>query len=261
MNQFVLLMKKEWLENNRSYKLYWIPVLFILLGITEPVVNYFLPQILEASGGMPDGAVFEIPTPTPEQVLIAVMGQFQTIGIAVLILAYMGTVAGERRSGTATLFYVRPLSFGALFFSKWTMASLVSLLSVWIGFLAGYYYTFLFFGPVAWPNFLGMIAIYSVWVVFVVTLVVVASAALPNSGLAAAVAFGLFVFFQLMDSLVGMNWTISPVKLPEYSAAYLSRSLATNELWGAIGLAGLIIMGLCSYGVWAAQKNKAKTKV
>lgn len=261
MKQFNILLQKEWRENTRNYKIYWIPTIFILLGITEPVVNYFLPQILETSGGLPEGAVFELPTPTPEQILIAVMEQFQTIGMAVLILAYMGTVAGERKSGTATLLYVRPLSFPVYFLSKWVMASAISLFSVWLGFLAGYYYTLLFFGTVEFGMLLQMAGTYSIWVMLIVSIVVAASASMPNGGIAAAVAFTIYVILQLADGLFGTNWSISPVKLPQYAAAWLTGSSDSASLGGAIGVTVLIIVALFVLGSWASQKNKAKTKV
>lgn len=261
MKQFSILIEKERRENIRNYKVYWLPAIFILLGITEPVVNFFLPQILESSGGLPEGAVFEFPTPTPEQILTAVMEQFQTIGMAVLILAYMGTVAGERKSGTATLLYVRPLSFSAYFLSKWTMASVISLASVWLGFLAGYYYTFLFFDHVEWTALLQMVGTYSIWVLLIVSIVVVASAAMPNAGIAAAAAFAIYLILQLADGLFGANWSVSPVKLPQYAAAWLTDSPDSGSLAGAIGAAVLVILALLAFGSWASRKNKAKTKV
>ncbi|ANU22199.1 ABC transporter permease [Planococcus donghaensis] len=260
MKQFLLLLRKEQLENIRNYKIYWIPAIFILLGIVEPTTNYFLPQILESSGSLPEGAVFEMPTPTPEQMLAAIMEQFQTIGIAVLILAYMGTIAGERKSGTATLLYVRPLSFKAYFLSKWTTASVISLVSVWLGFLAGYYYTFLFFGEVELIKVFQMVGTYSMWVLVVMAFVLVASAIAPNSGFAAAIALGTYLLIQLIDGLFGSNWTFSPVKIPQYGVEWLTGS-ANSSLWGAIGIAVLLIIFLFAVGSWAAKKNKAKTKV
>ncbi|ALS77575.1 MULTISPECIES: ABC transporter permease subunit [Planococcus] len=261
MKQFLILTQKECLENIRNYKIFWIPAVFILLGITEPVVNYFLPQILESSGGLPDGAVLELPTLMPEQLLIAVMEQFQTIGIAVLILAYMGSIAGERKSGTATLLYVRPLSFSAYFLSKWSVASVVSLVSVWLGFLAGYYYTFLFFGEVGFGKLVQLMGTYSIWVVLILTIVLAASAVSPNGGIAAAVAFAIYLILQLTDSLFGTTWSISPVKIPQYGAAWLTGSSDGGSLVGAIGIAILCIFLLSVLGSVAARKNKAKTKV
>ncbi|MCH4825986.1 MAG: ABC transporter permease [Planococcus sp. (in: firmicutes)] len=261
MKQFFMLLKKEQLENIRNYKIYWIPAIFILLGILEPTTNYFLPQIIESSGGLPEGAVLEIPTPTPEQMLAAIVEQFQTIGIAVLILAYMGTIAGERKSGTATLLYVRPLSFRAYFLSKWTMASVISLVSVWLGFLAGYYYTYLFFGEVELIKVLQMMGTYSVWVLFIMALLLVASAISPNSGFAAAIAFSTYLLIQLTDGLFGLNWTFSPGKIPQYGLEWLIGAPDSSGLWGAIGIAVLLILLLFAIGSWAAQRNKAKTKV
>ena len=261
MKQFNILMQKEWRENIRNYKVYWIPAIFILLGITEPAVNYFLPQILEASGGLPEGAVFEMPTPTPEQILMAVMEQFQTIGIVVLILAYMGTIAGERKSGTATLLYVRPLSFPAYFLSKWATAAVISLGSVWLGFFSGYYYTLLFFGEVEIIKLLQMMGSYSFWILLILTVVLAASAALPNGGLAAAAAFAVYLLVQLADGLFGANWSVSPVKIPQYAAGWLTGNPDNASLWGAIGIAVLMIFILFIFGSWTAQKNKAKTKV
>lgn len=261
MKQFSILLQKEWRENIRNYKIYWVPIIFILLGITEPVVNFFLPQILESSGGLPEGAVFEFPTLTPEQILTAIMEQFQTIGMAVLILAYMGTVAGERKSGTATLLYVRPLSFPVYFLSKWVTAAAISLASVWFGFLAGYYYTLLFFDRVEWTGLLQMVGTYSVWILLIVSITVAASAAMPNGGLAAAVAFAIYLILQLADGLFGANWSISPVKLPQYAAAWLTDSPDSGSLAGAIAFAVLVILALLAFGSWASRKNKAQTKV
>lgn len=261
MKQFGILTQKEWREHVRNYKIYWIPAIFILLGITEPAVNYFLPQILESSGSLPEGSVFEIPTPSPEQVLTAVMGQFQTIGIPVLILAYMGTIAGERKSGTATLLYVRPLSFPSYFLSKWLMAAVISLISVGFGFLAGYYYTLLFFGELEFIKLLQLVGTYSFWVLLILTVVLAASAAFPNGGLAAAAAFAVYLLLQLLDGLFGLNWAISPVKIPQYAAAWLTGQPDSMNFWGAIGMAVLLIFVFFFLGSWSARVNKAKSKV
>lgn len=48
-----VLYRREMLEMARSYKLIWIPVVFILLGIMQPLTTYYLPEILKASGDVP----------------------------------------------------------------------------------------------------------------------------------------------------------------------------------------------------------------
>jgi len=38
----IILLKKEWLEMLRSYRIVWLPLLFILLGISDPLTNYYM---------------------------------------------------------------------------------------------------------------------------------------------------------------------------------------------------------------------------
>ncbi|WP_088009317.1 ABC transporter permease [Indiicoccus explosivorum] len=261
MNQFGVLLKKEWREHVRNYKILWLPAVFVLFGIIEPVTQYFLPQIIESAGNLPEGAVFEFPTPEPEQVLVSVMGQYQFIGLIILILAYMGAVAGERRSGTATLLYVRPLSYPAYFLSKWVMAVSAGLASVWLGFLGAAYYIWLFFGDIAAGDFLQFAASYSLWIILFLTIVLTASAALPHQGLAAAVAMALVFAAQILDSLLGVYWTASPLKLPAYAQSWLAGAPDAGDFWWSSVLAVLLTLLFIGLGIWLSKRNAAQTKV
>lgn len=261
MNQFGVLLKKEWRENLRNFKVFWIPAVFILLAILEPVSNYFLPQILDSVGNLPEGTVLEFPTPLPEQIMAAIMGQYQLIGLLIIVLAYMGTIAGERKSGTATLLYARPLSFPAYFMSKWLMASIIALASVWLGFLAGYYYTYLLFGSIEWLDLLRFGATYSIWILLVVSIVMAASALMPNAGLAAAVSLAVIFISQLIDSLLGTYWTLSPLKLPAYAVAWMETAPDSADFWWTVVLAIVLIASLIALGIVLSAKRAATTKV
>lgn len=261
MNQFGVLLKKEWRENLRNYKLFWIPAVFILLAITEPVSNYFLPQILDSLGNLPEGTVLEFPVPEPEQVMAAIMGQYQLLGLLILVLAYMGTIAGERKSGAATLLYARPLSFPAYFLSKWFMASAIGLLSVWLGFMAGYYYIYLLFGSIEFIDLMRFGLTYSLWVLLVISIVLFSSAWMPNTGLAAAMSLGIILISQLVDSLVGTYWPISPLKLPAYAAAWLENGPVMSDFWWSVGLTFILIVLLLVTGIFISAKKAASTKV
>lgn len=261
MNQFGVLFRKEWRENLRNYKIFWIPIVFILFGILEPVTNYFLPQLLDSVGNLPEGAVIELPVPQPEEILQAVLGQYQLIGMAILILAYMGAIAGERKSGTATLLYVRPLSFRDYFLSKWLMAGITGVMSVWLGLLAAYYYIFLLFEQVEIISFLQFAGTYSVWILLVITIVLAASAAMPNAGMAAAVSLALVFFMQIADSLLGAYWTFAPMKIPAYAAQWLYGKPDMSDYWWTLVLAFAFILALLFFGIWMAKRKASTAKV
>lgn len=261
MSQFTILLQKEWRENLRNYKVFWIPAIFVLFGALEPVTNYFLPQILDSVGNLPDGAVINIPQPAPAQILVAVLGQYQLVGLLVLVLAYMGSIAGERKSGTATLLYVRPLSFVSYFLSKWLMAALIALISVWLGLLTAYYYTVLLFGAVKVVEFLQFGATYSLWILLVVSIVLAASAVMPSPGLAATISLAVIFLAQLTDGLLGAYWIMSPVKIPQYAAQWLTDEPVQPEFWWASGIVLLLIASSAAAGVWMSRKNVARSKV
>ncbi|MEN2666078.1 hypothetical protein [Listeria aquatica] len=46
------LLAKEWLEKKRNLKWIWLPVVFAILGLTQPLMVKFLPEILKAVGGI-----------------------------------------------------------------------------------------------------------------------------------------------------------------------------------------------------------------
>ncbi len=113
--RFIVMVQKELLELVRSYKLLWVPLVYLLLGIMQPVSTYFMPVILEQAGSLPEGTVIEIPKPLGSEVLAQTLQQFGTLGVLVLVLVCMGTVSGERNNGTASLILVKPISVLVLY--------------------------------------------------------------------------------------------------------------------------------------------------
>ena len=260
MRDLVILFQKEWRENTRNFKILWIPLVFIFFGLSEPLTSYYLPQILEAVGNIPKEAMFAFPEFTPAQVLMATMGQYQFIGMLVLILGFMGTISRERKNGTGTLLYVRPISYVSYFLSKWKVVGIIALGSVWLGLLTSWYYTGQLFGNIPAIDFLAFAGTYSVWILFVVTVVLAMSAWLPTGG-AAGLSLALVVFVQLVNSLLGTYWTISPWKVSTYATQWLTGAPDISDFWWTIALTIISIVVLVIFGIWMSKLNASKTKV
>ena len=260
MRDLVVLFQKEWRENTRNFKILWIPLVFIFFGLSEPLTSYYLPQILEAVGNLPEGTVFPFPDFTPAQVIMATMGQYQFIGMLVLVLGFAGTVSRERKNGTGTLIYVRPISYFSYFLSKWKVIGTIALVSVWLGLLTTWYYTELLFGNVEATDFFAFAGTYSVWILFVVTIVVAMSAWLPTGG-AVAVSLLFVLVLQIVDSLLGAYWTISPWKVTIYATEWLTGSPDAIDFWWSIAVTLIAIVALMIFGVWMSKRNASKTKV
>ena len=215
---------------------------------------------MKSVGNMPEGAEFLWPEFTGEDIFMSLLGQYQFIGILVIVLAFMGVISGERKNGTATLLYVRPISFRDYFLSKWLVITGIVLGSVWLGFFAAWYYISILFNSVDAGQVFGFIATYSVWIIFVVTIVLALSATFSTGG-AATIALVLTFVFQIIDSLIGKYWTISPWKLPMYASYAFEENAETSTMWWSICVTILLIFGFLLIGIFMSKRNAAKTTV
>ena len=260
MQQFKALFLKEWRESVRSFKLIWIPLVFILLGISDPIMNYFMEDILKAVGNMPEGFMLTMPELQPADLLMASTGQFQSIGLLVLIAAYIGIFSRERQNGTATLIYVRPVSFTVMYVSKWMVASIIAMISAIAGYAGSMYYTALLYGTVDWMKFFAMLGTYCLWLLFVMAVTVAMSAAF-NTSIAAAVTIVIISLGLFIDSLFGGFWSVTPWKLANYGIALLTDGVLLKTYWlTVLMVVGLTILSIV-LGIVMSRKNMRQLKI
>src|SRR5690625_4620756 len=224
--QWVTLFKKEMLENWRNFKWIWVPRVITLLAIMDPITTYYMPLILDSVGGLPEGAIFEIPEPAPTDVIMMSLGQLSSLGVLIIVLMAMGTIAGETKSGVSELILVKPVSYLNYITSKW--ASL--LLIVWVAFViamtTSWYYINLLFGDMSFGALLQTILFYGIWLTFVITLVIFYSTFCRSAGLVGALTIATTIAMSIFTSLFGKHLTWSPNNLSQH----LQKALLMNEV-------------------------------
>ena len=169
----VTLLKKELLEAWRDKKLIWLPVVLCCLAISQPISLYFMPQILEMAGNLPEGTVINMPTPTGKEVLIGTISQFSMIGTIIFVIGMMGAIVHERNSGVLSLIMARPVRAIDYIGSKFLSYSLLYVLSFTISYGLAYYYTNLLFSKVEFHLFMASLLIYLLWILFVVSITLI----------------------------------------------------------------------------------------
>ncbi|WP_169089505.1 ABC transporter permease [Paenibacillus sp. PL91] len=256
--RFVVMVQKELLELLRSYKLLWVPLVFILLGIMQPVSTYFMPVILEKAGSLPEGTVIEIPTPLGSEVLAQTLQQFGTIGVLVLVLVCMGTVSGERSSGTASLILVKPVSVLSFIGSKWTAMLLLTWGALIVGYFAAWYYTGLLFEEVSFAKMVGSLLIFGLWLSFLVTITILFSALLRSPAAAAFSALGGAVGLTLLAGLFPKQLGWSPGTLSGFASASVTTGIANTSRFGlVIALTIIGIAAAIALSAWVLRRSSA----
>lgn len=255
MNAWRVLSIKEFRESWRSYKLLWIPLLFLFLGVSEPLTNYYMMDILQAVGNVPEGLDMLFPELRALDVLLATTEQFQLIGIIVLIAVFVGTVSRERANGTATLIYIRPVSPASIFLSKWAIASAVAVWSAAWGYCGSIYYTAVLYGKISFADALAIVGTYAVWLLFVMALAVAMSAAF-STAVAATLTITLVPIGGMIDGLLGAYWNISPWKLARYGIMAVDGSLDSGYYWSTLLLTVGLTIILLGFGIWMTGRNR-----
>ncbi|MBO0991784.1 ABC transporter permease [Bacillus sp. SD088] len=244
MSVFLTLVQKEWVEAWRDKKWIWLPIVISLLAISQPISQYYMPQILDMAGNLPEGTVIEIPVPSGGEILAGTLGQLGIMGTAIFILSVMGSIAHERNSGALSLVMARPVQALQYIASKWVAHAIILLFSFTLGYSLSYYYTNLLFEQVEIKAFLGSLVIYSVWVLFVLTVTLLVGVLLKNVGGIAGVSVIVLAILSLGDSLFPKYMKWSPSNAQSKASDYLLTGIWEDSLTLMITSSLLILVGL-----------------
>src|SRR3981081_720367 len=111
MRGFAVLLSKEIAEQWRTGRLPVMAVIFLLFGLAWPVLGQYTPAIVKQP---PTSIDIHVPTPTIKDAVAQLIKNLSQVGVLAAILLAMGSVAGEKESGTAALALVKPVSSFAL---------------------------------------------------------------------------------------------------------------------------------------------------
>ncbi|MGG0720012.1 ABC transporter permease subunit [Robertmurraya massiliosenegalensis] len=221
MKNYVTLLQKELTESFRNGKWIWLPIAFMIIGISQPITTYYMPQILESAGNLPEGTVIEIPVPSGSEVLAATLSQFGTVGTLLFVLAAMGVIANERQNGALTLVMVRPVSAIQYIASKWTGQILIALIAFLLSYGLTFYYTNLLFDPIGWELVISSFLIYSLWILFIISVLILAGTLLKSASGIAAVSIVVLGGLSVVSNLFTKYTAWSPTNLRAHASAIL----------------------------------------
>lgn len=241
MNQWITLFNKEMLEMSRNFKWIWVPIVFILLAVKEPLTLYYMPQIIDSLGGLPEGAVIEMPVPSAEEVLVAIQGQFNTLGVLIIVLASMGVVAAERKSGVAGLILVKPISYTSYVTSKWAGAMVLLWAAYFIGYFASWYYVVLLFEAVPFVDFFQSYVMNGIWLSFVLTVAIFFNSIFKSPGAVGFISITTVIVLSLISSTFSHWIEWSPSLLTSYTSLFLMNQQLPKETLPTI-IVSIVIM-------------------
>jgi ABC-2 type transport system permease protein len=145
-NQFGVLIHKELIEQIRSRRFIILVVVFIILGILSPLLAKYLPALL--SSMMKDQNIYiTVPESTWKDAIAQYTKNISQLGVLILILLNMGTVAKEKEIGTAVFLLVKPVSRNLFVLSKFSSQLIVLFVSMIVFNRSFLHYSFFWIVP------------------------------------------------------------------------------------------------------------------
>lgn len=246
----MVLFKKEMKESVRSGKWIWLPIVLIVIGISQPLTSYYMPQILEMAGNLPEGAVIDIPMPSGAEVLMGTMSQYGTIGTLLFVLALMNVISQERQTGSLSFVMMRPVSATEYMASKYMAQLCILLVSLAASYLLTWYYTNILFDPVPWNLMVVSLVVYSLWIVFLTAVTLFVGTLLRNSGGIAGASMMFLAVMSLLTTLFPKYMEWNPANLRAEASIILLEGewLRSTSLTVTSTLAlSLLFFGLAVY--------------
>lgn len=254
--QWMTLFQKEMLENWRNFKWIWVPLVLILLAIMDPLTMHYMPVILDSVGGLPDGSVFEMPTPSTTEVIMMTISQLNTIGVVVIVLMAMGTIANERKSEVLELTLVKPVSFTNYIMAKWTALLAIVSASLFIALLASWYYTNLLFGSVPFSKLLLVFLLFGIWFTFITSLIILFNTFTRSAGAVAAMSIGSIIVLSTVTSLFSKYMTWSPAKIPTHIQDMLLTATISSDAIMTLGITLIATIACLWLSVLCMEKKE-----
>ena len=238
MHAYWIMLRKEWLELKRSYKFIIMPIAYLIIMLTLPIVMKLLPDLIEQD--LPKGTIIEIPESTASDILTGMFSNFEQLGIIALILFVMGSISGEREKGIAPMVLSKPISRFAYFSAKWTIFNLLSIISYMIGLSVTLYYTrILFDGQMDWLAIMKGNSLLLLILILCVTITLFYSAFCKSTLMAGFLSYATY----LAITKVGAYLPSRPEKYtPSYLIERANEMMTGSQVNAAASIIGTVVI-------------------
>jgi len=199
MTGFGVLMRKELLEQWRTWRMLVVGIIFAIFGIGSPILARYTPELVKALAS--DQFTGVIPTPTITDAIVQFQKNLGQTGILAAILLAMGSVAVEKERGTAALLLTKPLARGAFLSAKLAAIGATLLVGTLVAGIGAYAYTAFLFSAPPLAGYAAMCGLLFLSLMTYASLTFLGSTLTRSSLAAAGIGIGAMVLVAIFSAL------------------------------------------------------------
>ncbi len=241
------LIFKEFREQRRTFRLWILAGVLLISGMLSPLLAKYTPLLISSLPGIPPELAAIIPEPSLLDSFTQYVKNVSQFGLIVIIVISMGVVAQEIERGTAAMLLTKPVRRYAVILSKWlagTGGILFGLALAAVGFT---FYTLVLFEPFSLTDFLALNLLLGVFLLFYMSLALLASTLARTQAMAAAGAFGGLLLVLILDALPGIGEYL-PSQLIAWGVSLFSGTV--QSAWPALAVCLGIIGLFVGIAIW-----------
>lgn len=258
MNNYNVIMKKEFVQMIREFKVIWLPLVFICLGITQPVVSHYLPSILKAFGGA-KGITID-PSMAAQQggeVLASTLAaQFDQLGVIIIAISMMGVLQTDKVNGMLAFILTRPVTVVSYIGGKIIANYIFVAFSVALGYLISYVYVNLLFTNVNFVDAIIALLFYLFWVLFMVSFTTMISTIFNSQGIIALISFVFLLGCRIVIGLSSLTDFMNPAGMSKHAMEVLiTGAVNPNAIWNILVVFLWIVLTILVTSFWISSKK------
>ena len=242
---FITSLRKEMVEQWRTYRLLVLAVILIVFGLLSPLAAKFTPQIITM---IPGGEQISkiIPEPTILDAVAQYIKNVGQFGILMAIFLAMGSVVQEKDKGTAAMMLVKPLPRSSFLMAKFAGISLSFLVCLALSGLGAYYYTVILFSAPDFSAWLALNGLLFLYLEVYIAITFLFSTLVRSQAAAAGLSFGVLLLLGLIGSY-GTLGQYLPGQLLVWGGQLMVK--VTTPYWPALGVS-LGLVAVCLAAAW-----------
>lgn len=224
MNVFLVFVRKELMEQARTYKAAIMLSVFAVFGMLSPLLAKIMPDVLTSAG-----LVISLPEPSWLDAYAQLFKNTTQMGLIVVLLVFSGTVSLEVSRGTLINVLSKGVSRGTVIMAKYVAALLLWTASYLVSLLLCQFYTGYLFGdfPTAQLGF----ALACLWLFGAFALgLLLAASTLVNGHYAGLLLTGSMLVLLLVLDFFPWFAKFSPIALAAQNVALLQNLVETKAL-------------------------------
>jgi ABC-2 type transport system permease protein len=240
MGPWRLEMLRVW----RTRRLIALAAIFLIIGLGNPVLVYYLPDLLK---GASDGIQITLTRQTPADGITGFAQSVAQLGTIVVVIVTAATLSIDARPGLAEFYRTRLRRPTRLVLPRYLTITGAAVAAFAVGTLGAWYETTILLGHISLADLAAGSALEALWLCFVTSVVAACTSVIRSVLGAVGSAVALLLALDVLGAAPALSsWM--PTRLAE-SVADLTSPQPAGNIWHGAVIAGLAAAALISLAV------------